>query len=381
MNSSLVWTSRLPARCEHSAPPRRCGARLQGVADRPARLHVYQFSARLRRGLVVFATASPSGRGNRNSKAKNTTPGTSTSSTGAGPSTARTQADQAQAQAKATTSSTARQAEAQVDSTADTAKDAAQDTKCAPAAGAWPSLRTWVACPPAHERPCCRRQSRRAAAETKANISGASEDVKEGVDQVADAVADTAEQAQEGLDDASGAHAVLLAAGCWPLLRTASTGAPERNMRPAAVAPPAGAASQPLGSAGAAARWRADSMLLAENLQQGIDQTSAQLQQAADQAPEVAADLVQQVCPCSAPALPLPCRLHLSGHACLAHHLLPPCSPAAGGLGHARRARSVRLTCTLLRASTRCRPASSRRARRSRRPTSLAQTRPTAGSA
>ena len=33
----------------------------------------------------------------------------------------------------------------------------------------------------------------------------------------------------------------------------------------------------------------------AEQLQEGIDQTSAQLQQAADQAPEIAADLVQQV--------------------------------------------------------------------------------------
>ena len=50
----------------------------------------------------------------------------------------------------------------------------------------------------------CRRQSRQAAAETKRNISGASEDVKEGVDQAADVVADTAESAQQGIDDASG---------------------------------------------------------------------------------------------------------------------------------------------------------------------------------
>ena len=36
-------------------------------------------------------------------------------------------------------------------------------------------------------------------------------------------------------------------------------------------------------------------MHAAENVQRGIDQTSAQIQRAADEAPEVAADLVQQV--------------------------------------------------------------------------------------
>ena len=172
-----------------------------------------------------MATAKPSGSSNKNSKARNTSGSIST----------RSQVEQTQSQVKSQTSSTARQAEAQVDDTADAAKDAAQDTKCATAllcricctsclelaaaglvraqpavhpTGALVFVAYTLACRPSAP---CRRQTRRTAAETKRNISGASEDVKEGVDQVADAVADTAEQAQEGLDDASGTdlHALL----------------------------------------------------------------------------------------------------------------------------------------------------------------------------
>ena len=51
----------------------------------------------------------------------------------------------------------------------------------------------------------------------------------------------------------------------------------------------------------------------AEQLQEGIDQTSAQLQQAADQAPEVAADLVQQVS-----AEPATAQTHFQDCICLA---------------------------------------------------------------
>lgn len=63
-----------------------------------------------------------------------------------------------------------------------------------------------------------RKQTRRAAADTKRNISGASEDVKEGVDQVADTVADATVQAQEGLDEAGGTACPL----CIALSHTAS---------------------------------------------------------------------------------------------------------------------------------------------------------------